>query len=145
MISDPAGAKLMLLHATGGDPLDRPSKINEWLWAELWTRDPATSARFYSDVLNLKSMTINDSSGKPYMLLGNGGVARAGVVDIPFKNVAPNWLPYILVDNAEITISAIKKNGGKLLRVLDRNADSAISAIVSDPTGGVFAIQQKGK
>ena len=34
------------------------------------------------DVLGLKSTTIEDSSGEPYMLLGSSGVARAGVTGV---------------------------------------------------------------
>jgi predicted enzyme related to lactoylglutathione lyase len=143
LISDPEGARLLLLHSTGGDPLDRPANINEWLWAELWAYTPSSSAEFYRDVLGLKSLTVDDSSGNPYMLLGYEGIARAGIVDIPFKGVEPNWLPYLLVDNVEKTIVTIKKYDGKLLMVLDKNTDGAVSAIVADPTGGVFAIQQR--
>jgi predicted enzyme related to lactoylglutathione lyase len=145
MISDPAGAELMLLHATGGDPADRPSEINEWLWAELWTTDSGAAAAFYLDVLGLKSTTLEDASGKPYLLLGRDGIARAGMVKLPFKDVEPNWLPYLLVANVKETIDSIEKHGGSLVMAPGASADQVTTAIVSDPTGGVFAIQQRGE
>jgi hypothetical protein len=143
--SDPQGAEFMLLHATGGDPQDRPSGNNEWLWAELWTSDTVAAAGFYLDVLGLKSTTVEDSSGKPYMLLGRDGVARAGVVKLPFKGVEPNWLAYILVQNVKDTVDTIEKHGGELVMAPGASADQVTTAIVSDPTGGVFAIQQRGE
>jgi len=145
LISDPAGAEFMLLHAKGGDPADRPSKINEWLWAELWTPDTSKAADFYLDVLGLKSTTVEDPSGKPYMLLGRDGVARAGVVKSPFKDVEPNWLPYVLVESVEETVAAIEKHGGEMVFAPGESADQVLAAIVSDPTGGVFAIQERGE
>ena len=145
VISDPAGAELMLLHATGGDPADRPSRINEWLWAELWTSDTKAAAGFYRDVLGLKSMIVDDISGEPYMLMGRDGIARAGVVKLPFEDVEPNWLPYILVESIKDTVDSIEKHGGNLVMAPCESADQVVAAIVSDPTGGVFAIQQRRK
>jgi predicted enzyme related to lactoylglutathione lyase len=96
-------------------------------------------------VLGLKSTTVEDSSGEPYTLLGSNGVARAGVVKLPFKDVEPNWLPYILVESLKETVDAIEKHGGELVMAPGESADQVSTAIVSDPTGGVFAIQQRGE
>ncbi len=145
MVSDPEGAELMLLNATGGDPADRPSELNEWLWAELWTTDAKEASKFYLDVVGLKSFAIEDEAGKPYTLLGRDGVARAGVVKSPFDGVEPNWLAYILVKNIKETVGSIEKNGGKVVMAPGASADQVTTAIVSDPTGGVFAIQQRGE
>jgi predicted enzyme related to lactoylglutathione lyase len=145
LISDPSGAELMLLHATGGDPADQPAVVNEWLWAELWTDDTASAAEFYLDALGLKSRVVEEPSGQPYLLLGRDGVARAGVVELPFEGVEPNWMPYILVKSVKDTVETIEKYGGKLVMAPGESADDVTAAIVSDPTGGVFAIQQRNK
>jgi len=143
VISDSAGAELILLQATGGDPEDRPASKNEWLWSELWTPEPSKAAQFYADALGYQSKTITGYSGKPYLLLGKKGVARAGVVDLTYKDVDPIWLPYLLVEDVGKTIASIEKYGGKLVLAPSKDAVSATTAIVADPTGGVFAIQEK--
>lgn len=144
LISDPAGAELMLLNATGGDPVDGPAKVNEWLWAELWTPDTAAAGDFYAAVLGHQSMTIDEPSGEPYMVLARDRVARAGVVKLFFEDVEPNWVPYILVESVKDTIESIERHGGQLVMAPGENASEVSTAIVSDPTGGVFAIQQRG-
>lgn len=72
LVSDTQGALLMLLETSSGDPDDDSPVDNSWLWAELWSNDPADSASFYQAVVGYKSKSIKDASGDDVLLLGSG-------------------------------------------------------------------------
>jgi predicted enzyme related to lactoylglutathione lyase len=142
VIKDSQGALLMLLRATGGDPIDAAQYLDEWAWGELWTEDPESAADFYVAMVGYDTLQIPGTKGTERILLGTNGRARATIVKLPWAEVKPNWLPYIPVADLQITMQRILAAGGAVL-VQSDGADSSVAvAIVSDPTGGVFAVQQ---
>lgn len=143
VISDVQGAVLMLLRATGGDPGDdTPNYLDEWAWAELWTNDPNSAVDFYKAITGYDSLRFPGADGGERIVLGTNGRARATVVTLPWDDVEPNWLPYIPVADLSATLQRISDAGGTVL-VKSGSSDSSVAvAIVMDPTGGVFAIQQ---
>ena len=142
VIGDSQGAVLMLLRATGGDPIEDLQKLNEWAWAELWTDDPEAAVNFYQAIVGYNSLRVPDSDGGERILLGTDGNARATVVPLPWDDVEPNWIPYIPVSSASETLQRITDTGGAVLVKSGDNLNAVSVAIVMDPTGGVFAIQQ---
>ena len=144
VISDPQGAVLMLLRATGGDPADTDDAfaLNEWAWAELWTDDPDASLSFYKAIAGYGSLRVPEADGGEHIVLGTGGKARATVVQLPWDDVEPNWIPYVPVASVSKTLQRIADAGGALLLQSDGSQTSGAVAIVMDPTGGVFAVQQ---
>ncbi len=142
LISDPSGAVSMLLRADGGDP-DVVSAANRWLWAELWTDDVAAATRFYETVFGYRSASVNDGTGGAYMVLGRDRSPYASVVRIPLPDVEPNWLSYMLVEDVDATARSVLRAGGSVLLPPQKDELNQDVAIVADPTGGVFALQQK--
>ena len=61
---------------------------------------------------------------------------------IPWDNVKPNWVPYIAVEDVMAITEKAKQLGGKLLIEPDKNVREGLVAIIADPSGAVFAIQQ---
>lgn len=143
LVTDSTGAMLMFLQANGGDPADEKPTPNSWLWAELWTDDPAHAASFYKAVVGYKSKTVREADGSAVMVLGREGVARASVVNTPWEDVDPNWLPYLLVDDINKALKSVETHGGSVVLHAANDSSNADVAIVADPTGGVFALQQK--
>ena len=143
LLRDSRGAPLMFLQASGGDPPDEAASAKEWLWAELWTDEPDAAVAFYESVVGYQSIEAKETDGSELRVLGRDGVARATVVKSPWPEVKPNWLPYLLVDDLAGTIASIAANGGKVLVAPSVAGDGDV-AIVSDPTGGVFALQSRG-
>jgi predicted enzyme related to lactoylglutathione lyase len=143
VVSDSQGAILMLLRATGGDSGDDLIVVDEWAWAELWTDDPNEAETFYKSLVGYDSLRFPDESGGELILLGSDGKARATIVSLPWDDVEPNWIPYIPVANVADTLKRIEDAGGAtLLKSDDSDGTVAAAALVVDPTGGVFAIQQ---
>ena len=144
LVSDPQGALLMLLEANGGDPADEAPSDNSWLWAELWTDNPASSALFYKSVIGYKSKTFKDASGDKIVVFAHGNVARASMVKTPWDGVEPNWLPYMQVADVTATARQVLEHGGEIVIAPLVDSDGSRVAVVVDPTGGVFAIQERG-
>lgn len=142
VVSDDQGAVLMLLRSSSGDPGRPDYPAGRWSWAELWTRDVPAAATFYESVIGYDVAQADSGT----TMLSTSGTPRATIVKIPWEDVAPNWLPYLLVDSVEVTLQNITANGGSVLITSDQVPDDSgtPAAIVSDPTGGVFAIQEKG-
>lgn len=144
LIEDTRGALIMFLRATGGDPQDNSGDDSDWLWAEMWTDDTAASTRFYEEVLGYRSVAIKGTTGKEYQVMGRDQKPRASVVESPFPEISPNWLPYVKVDDVDMVAMDVIKHGGSVLVPPQRDDLDYHVAIVADPTGGVFAIQEMG-
>ena len=135
VIQDPEGAELILLRAAGGDPVDEAVKSGEWLWVDLFTRDAKSANDFYGALVGYTVEAEKTDEDHSYNLLNKDNRAFAGVVEIPWEDVEPNWLPYVKVDDLEGTISLAENLGGVLILRLEN------VAVIADPTGGVFGIQ----
>lgn len=144
VVSDDQGAMLILLRAAGGDPLRSKAIPGAWAWAELWTRDIQKAVAFYEKAIGYRAVRDENGEGQPPVVLTTQGEPRATVVEIPWEYVEPNWLPYVLVTNGRETLKDILDAGGSVLFTSDDVAEDTgtFAAIVSDPTGGVFAIQE---
>lgn len=142
LIEDPTGAAVMLLRAEGGDP-HRSEAPNQWLWAELWTDDTAKATDFYEQVLGYRTVAVKDVEGQTFLVIGRDRQPYASVVKTPLPNVDPTWLAYLLVADVSATTNAVLEAGGAVLLAPQKDGFNDDIAIVADPTGGVFALQQK--
>lgn len=142
LIEDPTGAVAMLLRAEGGDP-ERSETANGWLWSELWTDDVDAATKFYEAVIAYRTVAVNDGGGSRYKVMGRDRKPHASVVHTPLPDVEPNWLTYLLVDDVDATARRVLQAGGAVLLPPLKDGFNEDVAIVADPTGGVFALQQK--
>jgi predicted enzyme related to lactoylglutathione lyase len=136
IIRDPSGAELAVLRSATGDPADSKALAGRWLWTELITDDSKTAEAFYTKLVGYGVQTVEIEDDLTYRVVGRDGRARAGIVEVQWKNVEPNWLPYVGVADLNATIRSAYTHGGKLLL---RNGDIAI---LTDPTGGAIGVQQ---
>ena len=87
--------------------------------------------------------------GETYRQLKLADRIRAGIVPIPWKDVKPNWLPYVAVLDISATVAHAKDLGGKVLLEPDDTIRDDSVAVIADPSGAVLAIQnlpfEKGK
>ena len=139
VIQDPEGAQLVLIRSLGGDPPDAGINSGEWLWVDLFTRDAKTANEFYGALAGYTTQAVKTEGDHSYHLLKRNDRSYGGVVELPWEDVEPNWLPYIKVDDLKETISLAEKLGGILILRI-KNV-----AIIADPSGGVFGIQMVGR
>ena len=141
-LRDPQGAGFAIVASGQGDPVDRDPPPGDWLGSELWTwqRDPAVD--FYQDLFDYSLQTVSMPQGDPYYLLVSDDIPRGGVVTLPNVGVNPAWVPYVLVEDATVSVARAEAAGGRILRPLGEPGEAGQGAIIADPAGAVFGIQQ---
>jgi len=121
-------------------------------WIELMTSDQAAAKKFYT---SLFGWTADDNPMGPgffYTIFRLQGKQVGGgytlMPDQVAANVPPNWLVYVAVESADATVDKARGLGAKVIAGPIDVMDLGRMAIISDPTGAVFAIwqakQQKG-
>ena len=133
LVRDPAGAHLLLLRSTGGDPPDGLPPLRRFLWRELWTHDAEAATAFYSAIAGYDVETV-DFRDQVYRVLTTEGIPRAGVVEAPAE-VDPQWLPYVRVQDPALIAERATALGG---RVVLQDDDAVI---LVDPTGAPIGVQ----
>ncbi len=146
VVSDPQGAVLAFLRSSGGDPLGRdtpdyPFEPGDWLWTELWTHDIDAAREFYKSLAGYDYQTIDFGDGNDYYVMKNGEQLYSGILELPWPEVEPNWLPYVVVEDLEMTIRRTEALGGRVL-VAPQTEEERQMAIIADPSGAVLNVQE---
>jgi hypothetical protein len=141
VVKGPQGAIVALLRTKDGDPEDTALTTGAWMWTELWTSDVKASITFYKSLSGFTEETVDTSVGEEYHFLKQAGQIRVGVVPIPWDDVKPNWLPYIAVSDLSATVARAEALGGKVLIDPGDSIDDDSIAVIADPSGAAFGIQ----
>jgi predicted enzyme related to lactoylglutathione lyase len=142
VVKDPQGAVFAMVTVWGGDPPDKGMMENFWMGSELWTSHPDAALNFYHLLVGYEQQWVDVKSDSKYCLLIKDGQPRAGMVKIPGNDVKPNWVPYIAVEDVTAIADKAKQMGGILLIEPDKRVREGMVAIISDPNGAVFGVQQ---
>ena len=142
IVSDPRGALFALLRTTTGDPPVREIEFGDWMWTELWTLEPETSAAFYTGLAGYdleKRIILEDIEYDVFTL---GGTPCAGLIPLPDDNIRAHWLPYVRVEDAAALAKRVEDLGGRVLLDPSAGERRGSVAIVLDPTGAPLALQE---
>jgi predicted enzyme related to lactoylglutathione lyase len=140
---DPQGAVFALVEAENGDPpdLQTPQK-NNWIGSELWTTDLKGSVLFYNLLARYELELVDIGADQQYHLLNRDGKPRAGIAKILWDDVKPNWIPYVAVEDVMAVLQKTEKYGSQVLIHPGTEYQENPVAIIADPSGAVFGIQQ---
>ncbi|MDB6093465.1 MAG: glyoxalase family protein [Verrucomicrobia bacterium] len=105
----------------------------KFIWADLFTTDPAAATRFYCGVFGWTSVTL-DQKGKAYTVFSNQGHPVAGLAPRPRakSGQASRWIGYISVSDIAATLAQVKSAGGKVRAPARAFPDRGIQAIIAD-------------
>ncbi len=142
VVTDPQGAVFVLLKTGDGDPEDVKPRFGEWLWNELITSNSEKAVSFYTSVVGYTQDAREAREGRMYYILKYDDQPRAGIIKSPWENVAPNWLPYIRVDDPQMVVDRVNKIGGKVILAPDPEIRNGTVAVIADPTGAALAVQK---
>jgi predicted enzyme related to lactoylglutathione lyase len=137
LISDPEGARLVILKARDGDPPEQQPGIGDWLWLEDWTSNLEQAASFYQK-LGGYERTI---AGSDYVVLVNEDKWRAGIRKVQEKTFSGNWVPAVRVENAGQLVSRVTALGGRVLLAPGQSPDNPDTALITDSTGALLILQ----
>jgi uncharacterized protein len=143
VIEDKEKAVLGLARSRIGDPDDTttapaPGRI---VWTELLANDPASASQFYQMVIGVTAHSIERHGGQ-YTLLSGRGTDRAGILKNPADDAAPVWLTYFGVENPVSAAARVEALGGKVILPPSPQLRDGTMAVVTDPTGAMFALQK---
>ena len=142
VVKDPLGAVFAMVTVSGGDPPDKEIMENFWMGSELWTSNVDSAMDFYYLLVGYEKELVDVGAESKYHLLVKDGQPRAGMVKIPRDDIKPNWVPYIAVQDVMTVADKAEQLGGILLIEPDKEVREGMLAIISDPNGAVFAVQQ---
>lgn len=137
VLADGQGAVFTALVSSSGDPADSDPAPGDWAWAELWTTDIDAGADFYQRLVGYQFAAVHDGA---YHVFGRYDVPRAGVVEIEWEGIEPNWLPYVRVSDVGAVVRRVEQAGGKVLQEPTADFEDGRVAFIGDPTGGVLAV-----
>ncbi len=149
VIQDPQGATISIFtpNPRTSSPGEAPKKGN-FSWHELTTSDSVAAFDFYSKIFGWEKAGEFDM-GAPmgiYQMYGQGGAPYGGMMTRTPEMPPPNWLCYIMVDDAKAAAERIKSGGGKVIvgpmQVPGESGDWV--AIAIDPQGAATAVHSAG-
>ncbi len=138
LVSDPQGAQFSLIHTKMGDPSDGPIADGSWLWHELWTNNPNDSVVFYQELAGYSAIEELDS----YFILIAEDKWRAGIRNLFDQDLKQRWVPVIKVNDVRAISILAKQLGGKVLIEAENLDYSDQVALLADPSGALFMIQE---
>lgn len=144
VIQDPQGAVFSVLNTVNGDPEALPKQSGNWVWQEVWTQDIAQSQQFYQQ-LGQYTQTKKALENHDYKYLSVNGKAAFGFIKKPNNDITTTWVNYIKVDDVAATVEKVTQNGGYVLMSPNKAVRNGTVAIVRDPSGAGFVIQEMQK
>ena len=140
LFRDDDGALFGVLKSETGDPPDGPAAAGEFLWLDLFTRDPKQAAEFYRGLAGYDVAVKDTPSRGSRVVLKTGGVTRAVVIALPKEIATPGWLPFVQVSDVAAAVGRATANGGKVVFKPRADYFGGHVAVIADPQGGVIGI-----
>jgi predicted enzyme related to lactoylglutathione lyase len=139
LIQDPSGAMFCLWQAKSHHGAGLYGDPGSFCWSELYTKDPAASKDFYTQLLGWST-----GGDEYYTEWKNADKSIGGMMNIQkeWGEVPPHWMSYVLVNNCDETIAKAKSLGAKVFVEPQDIPNMGRFAIFDDPQGAGIAIYQ---
>jgi predicted enzyme related to lactoylglutathione lyase len=144
LFRDSEGAVFGVLKSDTGDPPDAAVTQGEFVWLDLFTRDPKKAAEFYRGLAGYDA-SVRETPQAQRVMLSTGGVARASIITLPKEIPDPGWLPFVHMDDVAAAVARASANGGKVLFAPRPDYLGGHIAVIADPQGGVIGIVNRNE
>ena len=143
VIADPQGAPLGLAQLRREVPDPDAPKPNHLFWQEYLARDAGKALAFYKRLAGYESAVTDTQLGIEYHVLRKTR-GRAGLFQLPptTKDVEPNWLPYVLVNDPAALAARVTTLGGRVLVPAAPERRNGSLVVIADPGGAPLALQK---
>jgi uncharacterized protein len=143
VLSDPQGATFALFTPGANQPAPSQPAQGGFSWHELATTDLAASLRFYGTLFGWTKGPAHDMGAMGvYQIFEHGGTQVGGMANVQGPSTAPSWLSYVHVADSTRAVAAAKAGGGRLLHGPMEVPGGSWIALMMDPQGGSFAVQE---
>ena len=141
VVEDPQGALVGLIHSASGDPGEYRAEVGEWIWRELFARDPAAASKTYQTAVGYESYEDTREARPGGSIFASGGFARASVASLPDRPGAhPAWLNFVRVASVDDAAAKAVSLGGRILVQPKTTLRDSKMAILADPLGAAFGV-----
>jgi predicted enzyme related to lactoylglutathione lyase len=127
--------------ASDADPVERKFAKNEWLWNEVWTDDLSATSRSYQGLLGYVEAE-RMLYGVQYHYPKLDGKPRLGLIEKPSPAIGNTWVGYIRVPSVADVAAGAKALGGTSLMEPRPSVRNGKVAIIADPNGAGFVVQE---
>lgn len=139
LIKDTRAVSAVLLVTAGGDPQDRDAEVGDWLWDEIWTKEPEITKNFYTSLLGYDEVErISDN----YSTFTKDKKWRAGIRHIEGYSRKEFWIPVIRVEDPVSTIQQAEELGGRIVIAPNKIYNDGTVALIADTTGAFLLVQR---
>lgn len=142
LLADPEGAPFGVIHSTSGDPPDYLADARQWVWVELWAKDPKAMAQFYGGLAGYEVVETERAGGSSAYLLSSGGYTRCGIIRSPAQAVASAWLPYLRVEDVKAAAKQAEQAGARVVVAPTAAIRDGRVALIVDPTGAPLGLAE---
>jgi predicted enzyme related to lactoylglutathione lyase len=144
ILADGERAPLGVLTSHSGDPEDYRAEPGEWLWHQLFARDPDAAASYYAELFGYELHAPKDYPDLVDIILASDGFARAGIARLPADSEAiSQWLGLVRVADLRATLARVEALGGEVLLAPDAGVADGAVALVADPLGAPLGLVQR--
>ncbi len=130
--------------------MTRP-KTGEVSWNELITTNTEAAAGFYGKLFEWQAEPFAAPGAPPGMppytlfktdlnTMGVGGMMQAQHPEMPAQ-----WIPYVVVDNADVALAKAIKLGGKSCLPVTSIGEIGRIAVIQDPQGATIGLHELAK
>ena len=144
VLKDPQGAAFGVLQSDHGDPQDRIPPVNTWLWNEIWTNNIAGATAYYEELFDYGEEVFRIGSVS-YDFFVRDGKPRAGLLAKPDPQIPNTWLCYLRVNDVAAVTDKARALGGSVLMAPNAKVRDGRVAILTDPSGAGFVVQEVRK
>ena len=143
VVADPQGAPLGLAQLRRDVPNPAQPTASHFFWQEYLARDAGQALDFYKKVAGYTPAISDTRLGVEYHVLKKARCG-AGLFQLPANvtDVQPNWLPYVLVNDAASLAARVTALGGKVVVPAAPERRNSSMIVVADPAGAVLALQK---
>jgi len=142
LLADPEGAPFGVIHSVAGDPPDYLAEDKQWVWIELWARDPKAMAQFYSGLAGYEIDPVDRPDGSVGYFLASGGYTRCAIIPSPAPAFAPTWLPYLRVEEVKAAVARAEQAGARIVVPPSPGIRGGRVALIFDSTGAPLGLAQ---
>jgi predicted enzyme related to lactoylglutathione lyase len=127
----------------GGEGYDGPRRPGTFVWHELLALDPEAEGRFFGAIFGWTIQAMDMGPMGTYHLFKRPDRPEkdaGGMMQKPAGSGPSAWLPYIGVEDVDATFAQVEPLGGKVWVKPTDIPNVGRFAVVSDPTGAMFAL-----
>src|SRR5881392_1091381 len=126
-------------------------KTGEVSWNELVTKDTKAAAAFYGKLFGWQSAPFTPQGtppgAPPYTLfkIDPDTMGVGGMMQVPHPDVPSQWVPYVVVENIEQSLSKANQLGAKTCVPVMSIGEIGRIAVIQDPQGATIGLHELAK